>query len=105
MPGEGDVPPIIFEGNPVTSLESPEVFAKCDKYGKCKATAEVLPPEGSTCGPDGGPAFDLTADSFLATVEVCGVDGGEGCVTLYQYCRENGNRYDWRGPRLSLRAL
>lgn len=94
VPGEGDVPPI-FDGGIVTVLESPEVTAKCNRHGICKATAEVLPPEGSTCGEDGGEVIDFTADRFLATVEVCGVDGGEGgCVSLYQLCTENGNRYN-----------
>jgi hypothetical protein len=92
---EGDA--ACFSGVPViipdtTIFFSDVVHAECDKHGICRATAEVLPP-------DGGPVIDFTADEFLGITETCnsGTPGGEGCPggrTLYQRCTLNGDTYD-----------
>lgn len=60
----------------------------------CTATAEIFPPEGSTCS-NGEPAADFTASEMLAIVEAC-VDNGDGvdCDTIYDYCTLTGNTYD-----------
>ena len=55
----------------------------------CSASAEILPPEGSTC-PNGQPAVDFTASAMLAITEVCvTTDGGSGdivCDKIYEFC-------------------
>jgi hypothetical protein len=58
----------------------------------CMASAEILPPDGSTC-PNGRPAIDFTATAMLAIAQVDVQCVGSGCIdttiytdTIYEYC-------------------
>ncbi len=53
----------------------------------CSASAEILPPAGSTC-PNGKPAVDFTASAMLAIVEVTVCSGTSSCDTekIYEFC-------------------
>lgn len=93
---------VVPGGDPYLSEEaSTPVCGAPDINGvvECTASAEIFPPEGSTCS-NGEPAGDFTASEMLAIVEACVDTGyGEVCGKIYEYCTVNptdpdGTAYD-----------
>jgi len=81
---------IIVPGDEIfLSAEATDPVCTPDGFGgfNCTASAEILPPPGSTCS-NGEPAIDFTASEMLAIVEACVDDGygGQICDKTYDYC-------------------